>query len=77
METEMTRILVQGVGAEQEKLLNSSKTAKHLKFTTEFPVEKIMIFEKHHFFVFWSDPCTKMVVISLSINRFPKIRILR
>ena len=31
MESEMTSILVQGVGPEQEKLLNSSKTSKTLE----------------------------------------------
>ena len=31
MESEMTIILVQGVGPEQEKLLNSSKTSKTLE----------------------------------------------
>ena len=31
MEREMTSILVQGVGPEQEKLLNSSKTSKTLE----------------------------------------------
>ena len=82
MESEMTNIFVQGVGPEQEKLLNSSKTSKTLGiyYIIEFPVDKIVIFEKHNFFctldlkyfVF-----TKMLVISLSINRFPKIRILR
>ena len=61
MESEMTSILVQGVGPEPENVLNSSKTAKRLEFTicTEFPVEKIMIFGKHKFLCSGPTPALK------------------
>ena len=42
MESEITSILVQGVGPEQEKTTKFFKNRqKRLKFTTDFPVEKI------------------------------------
>ena len=78
MESEMTSILVQGVGPEHKKVVFfKNHDFSNREFNSKF--QTVCWFSKNLVVFFCSGPTpyTKMLVISLSINRFPKIRILR
>ena len=78
METEMTSILVQGVGPEQKKVV-FFKNHDFVNRKSNSKFQAFCCFAKNLVVFSCSGPTpyTKMLVISLSINNFPKNRMLR